>query len=163
MTCALAGGVTLNTVGALDLGGSSLEVTFVPPTGAAIADTADSSAVNLVGRFFELQRVQPCMTCSSWRHEQCTLHDACRHVCSNGRLQSHFQHHKLYLALLKQAAFGSGHIFPRVIDSKLYQLIHIWCLQTVLPVYHNKMKQQTATTAQLIKESRCTADCFGCN
>lgn len=39
-----AGAVALNTVGALDLGGGSLEVTFVPPPGAAIADPADAGA-----------------------------------------------------------------------------------------------------------------------
>ncbi len=34
--------MALNTVGALDLGGSSLEVTFVPPPSAAVADPADA-------------------------------------------------------------------------------------------------------------------------
>ena len=39
-----ATGPPLRTVGALDLGGSSLEVTFLPPPGAAISDNADKGA-----------------------------------------------------------------------------------------------------------------------
>lgn len=39
-----AGTPLLQTVGALDLGGSSLEVTFLPPAGAAISNTADKGA-----------------------------------------------------------------------------------------------------------------------
>ena len=39
-----AAGPPLRTVGALDLGGSSLEVTFLPPPGAAISADADKGA-----------------------------------------------------------------------------------------------------------------------
>lgn len=39
-----ATGPPLRTVGALDLGGSSLEVTFLPPPGAAISADVDKGA-----------------------------------------------------------------------------------------------------------------------
>ena len=44
MQACCATGPPLRTVGALDLGGSSLEVTFLPPPGAAISDDADKGA-----------------------------------------------------------------------------------------------------------------------
>ena len=44
MSACCATGPPLQTMGALDLGGSSLEVTFLPPPGAAIANDADKGA-----------------------------------------------------------------------------------------------------------------------
>lgn len=44
MGACCATGPPLRTVGALDLGGSSLEVTFLPPPGAAISADADKGA-----------------------------------------------------------------------------------------------------------------------